>query len=417
MVVLWLCNVALPEIARKEKLLTHHFGGWLVSVAEDLSKEHNINLHICFPCAKDCSGILNSISYFAFNPKNDNTLLFAKKLIEIKPDVVHIWGTEDRHSYQMKEACKKCDILDKMIVSIQGLVSIYSLHYYSGLPNDIIRSWSFHDFLKRSNIAYSQKIFENKGKYEKSVLKETAYVIGRTDWDLACSKLINCGVNYYHCNETLRPSFYDSSWEPSNCERHSIFVSQCSYPIKGFHHMLSAMRLILDLFPDAHLYTTGKDLLHLSFIEKLKISSYQKYIIKLIKKNGLEKHITFLGSLNEIQMKERYLKSNVFISCSSIENSPNSVGEAMLLGVPTISSDVGGVKNLLLHEKEGFLYPWDEPYMIPFYVQKIFNNDDLAISISSSARNHALDTHNRKKNFDNLLKIYKEITSNREKAK
>lgn len=181
--------------------------------------------------------------------------------------------------------------------------------------------------------------------------------------------------------------------------------------------MLSAMRLILDLFPDAHLYTTGKDLLHLSFIEKLKISSYQKYIIKLIKKNGLGKHITFLGSLNEIQMKERYLKSNVFISCSSIENSPNSVGEAMLLGVPTISSDVGGVKNLLLHEKEGFLYPWDEPYMIPFYVQKIFYNDDLAISISSSARNHALDTHNRKKNFDNLLKIYKEITSNREKAK
>ena len=69
-------------------------------------------------------------------------------------------------------------------------------------------------------------------------------------------------------------------------------------------------------------------------------------------------------------MKERFLKSNVFVSPSTIENSPNSLGEAMLLGIPCISSDVGGVKNLLKHEEEGYVYQTDAPYMLAYYVKK-----------------------------------------------
>ena len=45
-------------------------------------------------------------------------------------------------------------------------------------------------------------------------------------------------------------------------------------------------------------------------------------------------------------MCDRYLKSNLFVCCSAIENSPNSLGEAQLLGMPYVASFVGGVPEI-----------------------------------------------------------------------
>ena len=82
----------------------------------------------------------------------------------------------------------------------------------------------------------------------------------------------------------------------------------------------------------------------------------------------------------------------------------------MLLGVPTISSDVGGVKNMLKHNEEGFIYPFDETYMLAHYIMKIFEDNKLAKTISKNAQKHALDTHNKDKNFETLMKIYEDIS-------
>lgn len=71
-------------------------------------------------------------------------------------------------------------------------------------------------------------------------------------------------------------------------------------------------------------------------------------------------------------MKERYLKSQVFVLPSSIENSPNSLGEAMLLGVPCIASDVGGVRCLMTHSVEGLIYPADDPRLLAYDICEMF---------------------------------------------
>ena len=105
-------------------------------------------------------------------------------------------------------------------------------------------------------------------------------------------------------------------------------------------------------------------------------------------------------------MCERYLKSHAFVCPSSIENSPNSLGEAMILGVPCVASDVGGVADLLKHREEGFVYQTDAPYMLAHYVSEIFANNELALDFSKKAREHAMNTHNQKKNMEDIIKIY-----------
>jgi glycosyltransferase involved in cell wall biosynthesis len=78
----------------------------------------------------------------------------------------------------------------------------------------------------------------------------------------------------------------------------------------------------------------------------------------------------------------------------------------MLLGVPTISSDVGGIKNMLTHEKEGFIYQADAPYMLAYYIKKLFEDKDLQLRLSKNAQNHAAQTHNSALNAERLVEIY-----------
>ena len=83
--------------------------------------------------------------------------------------------------------------------------------------------------------------------------------------------------------------------------------------------------------------------------------------------------VTFLGSLSGKQMKENYLKANVFVLPSTIENSPNSLGEAMLLGLPCAAADVGGVTDMLESGSEGIVFQGTAPYMLSDAIEKIFS--------------------------------------------
>lgn len=409
MKILWVCNIALPSVAEREGMPKSNFGGWLVGLSGDLTKQENVNLICTFPNKKTVSGNVDGYRYRSFDSdtaEND----FRQIISEEKPDIIHIFGTEFKHTLDCVNACESLGISDKVIINIQGLASVYAGHYFANLPYRAVKAKTLRDFLKNTNISKGAKLFAKRGKNEIEAVKKVSHIVGRTDWDKACTMWINPDAEYHFCNETLRSEFYRHKWSYDNCEKHSIFVSQCGYPIKGFHLVLEAMPMILSHYPDAKLYTTGKDLINIKCRDKLKLTYYQVYLRKLIKKYGLEDKVVFLGSLDEKSMCERYLKSNVFVSASSIENSPNSVGEAMVLGVPVVSSDVGGVKNMLEHNKEGFVYQADAPYMLAYYACELFGSGELAESFSKQAREHALQTHSREINADTMLEIYKKVS-------
>lgn len=408
MKILWLTNV--PTIKIKQEISGSNVttGGWLDGISEQLLKE-NVELFVLFPYNEICSGKIGNCSFKSFIEKGKNKQLFEKTINSFNPDVIHIFGTEYHHTLCMLQVCERMNLLNKTIVSIQGLKSRIARHYFANLPRCVTNSWTFRDIIKNDNIASQKRKFEKSGKEEIKALKIAKNVIGRTDWDKASCYLVNPNLNYYFCNETLRSGFYEAEWKFENCEKHSIFVSQSNYPIKGFHIVLQALTEVLKFYPDAKVYTTGKDFFNLDFKDKLKLNSYQKYIIKLIKKNKLQNHVVFKGFLNEEKMIDAYLNVNVFVSASSIENSPNSVGEAMLLGVPTISSDVGGVKNMLTHNEDGLIYPFDESYMLAYYICQIFENQEMQEKFSKNAKKHAKITHNQKINNEQLIKIYEEL--------
>ena len=414
--ILWFSNISLPEASKLLNQSVNPCGSWLVNTSSYLSEVKDVKLSIAFPTkySKEVKKIKgDKIDYYTFptitlkDVKSSNRNMEIKEIIDIvKPDVVHIFGTEYPHSLEIL----KCNNINKTVVSIQGLVSIYEKHYFASLPINILMRYTLRDFIKNDNIIMQRNKMKENGCCEVETLQLARYAIGRTTWDYASTKQINPMIKYNFCNEILREEFYQHVWDINKCEKFSIFISQATYPIKGLHFILEAMPLILKRFPNTKLYISGSDITKTDTLkEKLKKTSYAKYIIELIKKYNLADNIIFTGLLDEKQMCERYLKSNVFVCSSSIENSPNSLGEAMILGVPCVASDVGGISDMLVNNEEGFIYQPDASYMLAYYVCEIFGNEKLALRFSENAREHALKTHNREENTKMLTGIYNNI--------
>jgi glycosyltransferase involved in cell wall biosynthesis len=120
-----------------------------------------------------------------------------------------------------------------------------------------------------------------------------------------------------------------------------------------------------------------------------------------------------LGALNAQQMTEELAMSHVFISPSFIDNSPNAVSEAQLMGMPVISTYTGGVPSLIEEGQTGLFFQTADAPMLAARLREIFENDELTVRIGSRAREIAVKRHDPDmivkqvlSNYDAVLKYY-----------
>lgn len=419
--VLWVCNIMLPFIAESLGMEASNKEGWLSGLAGKLWDRHSkndIELGICFPVEAKKAGLkgkANGVRYFGFyeNVKKETEYEVSldsrmKEILEaFQPDVVHIFGTEFPHALACVKAFGRPE---RTLIGLQGVCAACAIHYLDGIPEEVRKGKTFRDRLKKDNLQQQQDKFHIRAGREEEALKNVNHVTGRTDMDKSFTREINSGGQYHFMNETLRSNFYHGKWSVHKCERHTILISQGDYPLKGFHYMLEALPLIQEKYPDVQVYVAGNRITgYRSLKDKLKISSYGVYLRRLMRENKLEERIVFMGMVDAGVMRDAMLHSHVFVSPSAMENSPNSVGEAMLLGVPVVSSDAGGVVNLLRDGRDGLLYPAGDVQSLADCVCRIFDDEELSKRLSKSAREHAALTHDPETNYRRLLEIYHEI--------
>lgn len=406
MKILWIVNIILPEVSKDLNLPKNSLGGWLIGLSSQLVIDPDIELHIATVDSKiKYSKKINNIHYHIL----DNSTKAWKNLKEkINPDVVHIHGTE----FDFGMSYMYANGSENVIFSIQGLLSVYERYYNYGITYyEIIKNITIRDILKRDNLFQAKRKFKKRGYIEKLYFKKSKYVLGRTDWDKAHAYNLNSNIKYYHSGEVLRNSFYNSrKWDYSNCEPYTIFLSQAGYPIKGLHQVIKAASILKKKFPKIKIKVAGKNIIDdSSFRNRISFNGYASYIKKLLVKNDLESNIEFLGFLSEEKILEQYLKANVFVCPSSIENSPNSLAEAQILGVPNISSFVGGVQCMVKHGVDGLLYRFEEIEMLAYYIDDIFSND----KIKNFYHEGILERHNPEKIKNELVSVYNKIILNK----
>ncbi len=421
MKVLWLCNIMLPVIAKKLGYEASNKEGWLsglVSTLIERQTENNISLAIAFPADKEldgCRGEVCGLQYYGFY---ENTAApecydagleerLEKILEDFKPDVIHCFGTEFPHTLAMAKIAGETN---KVLIGVQGLCTLCAEVYMADLPQTVQKSVTFRDLVRGDSLKKQQEKFVKRGEHEREAIKKVSHITGRTEWDKQNVLSWNPAANYYSMNETLRSDFYKDGWVKENCTPHRILLSQGDYPLKGLHYALLAMPRILEKYPDAELCVAGNPIVREKTLKgQLKVSAYGKYIQELIDKLGLQEKVHFLGKLNAAQMKEAYLKSGLFLCPSAVENSPNSLGEAMLLGMPCVAANVGGIPSLFTDGEDGILYTGGAEKLADA-VTGMWEEETQMLCYGKNARAHALKTHDKEKNYNRLLEIYRDMS-------
>ena len=411
MKVLWLCNNAPGVVRSALSGKQESQVNWLDHVLQDLL-DQGITLRILYR-GSGAPGQIDGRCSYAPVPETPAHIYrtelveeFRQQLRTFQPDVIHSWGVEYHHALAMVNAAEREGMLPHMAASIQGLCCRIAPHYTDGLPASALRSRTIRDIMRHDSILAQQKQYTQRGELEIEALRKLTHVIGRTDWDQANALNINPNITYHHCDETLRDVFYTDQWAYSRCRKHRIFASSCAYPVKGFHILLEALAIVRKEYPDAEVTVTGRPFDAADLKSRMRRNGYEKYLSCLVKRNKLENAVHFLGHLSAQDMKQAYLDANVFVLSSTMENSPNALGEAMLLGLPCVAAEVGGVSSLI-GSQEGILCAPVNPAAMAEGICRVFSMEDQAEAMGAAARNRARKTHDPEQNMKDLMDIYR----------
>lgn len=353
------------------------------------------------PKGKDIREVFTSDVYSIYNTV----------ISKLNPDIIHVHGTEINFG-QLQNFNNEIPI----VISIQGLLS-GCLKYNTAFvkPEEIRPFMSLKNILGQGGLYQADRMCK-KGieNYELDILTKGKYFFGRTNWDKSHIEFHNPKAHYFRGEELLRPVFYQNqgAWNYSKCDKHSIFMPSGFNPLKGMHIAVSAVALLKKYFPDVKLRIPGLpiEMLNRKGIKKFLIGEdFLRYVKHIITINGIENNIEFLPQLTGEQMVEQMLKSNVFLSCSTIDNSSNAVGEATMLGMPLVVTAVGGLTSFMHDEVNCLLSPSGDEFMIAHQIRRLFEDTDLVDNIAKGALQTALERHDIEKTGQQYVEAYNEI--------
>lgn len=415
--VLWVISQMLPEMTEHVGKKASNFGGWVRSMLAELKKEESLSLGVvsCDPSVEAIEHFRqDNVEYWILPIKGKNRDVSeddcARVLEQFHPDIVHIEGTEWSISKRFSEQKGTVNL-----VSLQGILNGYEPYQYGDLPiADLMFSWSIKKMIVGWTLFWRKRLlFDHRLAIEKATIENADNIMGRTVWDRAHSYRFNKTAHYYRCNRTLRHSFYTNQWQYEQCQKHAIFVGNGYSALKGGHFVIEAVKQLVDEYPDIQLVFAGEDpYLHKRTDFKKRIG-YSYYLRRLLDDPKLKGHITFVGEQSEKDMVNRLLNANVYVLPSLIENSPNTLGEAMIMGVPCVSAYTGGAGEMAIDEKEAFLYRAGDATMMAWQIKRVFDLKDNVMDMCQRAQEHARKTHDPQQNVKDLLFAYQQIVANR----
>ncbi len=392
-------------------------GGWIRSLSAELSKfEDNVLAQAFFSDENieefEKDGITNYPMYL--KPKNkirklydywklnseyseDYLLGLMYRVINtFKPDIIQIFGTESMFT----SLIGKTEI--PTVLYIQGVLNPIANAYYPYSMNSCtIKWWRFDkkEWIFNNGRLYRDKQLKKLAENEKQVYQRAQYVIGRTHFDYQVSRFYSPGSRYFHVNEMMREPFYEGRlWKRPQNDKYQIFSTLSNVTYKGFDVILKTAKLLKEQ----------------GVLYRWRIAGLTKEddVVALfehhtgIKSNTV--NVEYLGILDEENLKKELLSSNVLVHPSYIDNSPNSIGEAQLLGLPVIACYVGGVPSMIKSGVTGELIPANAPFELAYLIKKDIKHPFMH-HYSECAYKEAMKRHNKGAILKDMMGVYYEI--------
>lgn len=405
MKVLWFTNT--PSLAEEYFSNTLTSGGWIKSLEKKIQRKVELSLAFYhndkidsflyrgtnyYPIYKYSKGFLNKqkrklFGYSAFRKDLD---IYLEIINQVNPNIIHIHGTELPYGLIQEH------INVPVVISIQGNMNVYSYKYFDGIPRGGL-NWKLNSkfpFILSSYLIQFYR-FRKMAQIETQILKKTKYIIGRTNWDYNITRILAPESKYFIGNEILRDLFYNQTWLQKKSNVFNIFTTNGPSLYKGIETIIYSSYLLEKI----------------KFIHKWRVAGIDKND-KLITiackklKIKLPESISFLGRQNEKQVVTEIQKAHLYIMPSHIENSPNNLCEAQIIGIPIVSTYAGGVGSLIQDKEDGTLIQNGDPYALAGAIIDTKENYNNAVKMAKNAKVKALTRHNSNNIAADLVETY-----------
>ncbi|WP_282124597.1 glycosyltransferase family 4 protein [Algibacter mikhailovii] len=399
----------------------YYGAGWIDSLLMLMEKNNSIQLGISFFHEKDGGKVVRqNITYYPTykEPRKKNRLKtiwndwkgeiennniydsLALVVADFKPDIIQVFGTEGVYAGIQKYTDTP------VLVHIQGVLNPYYNTYFpinQSKWNFLLNPNYLVDNILGKGPSFSAKRFRKMAQREEEHFKHLKYVSGRTAWDHLVAKISNPDVEYFHVDEILRPIFYENEIAGAIRKKEDTLqlVSTISPTIyKGIDVILKTAKLLTDHTNIKFSWKViGLDASH----------PFTRHYEKSLKIFHKEVNVEFIGIRKSEAFINQLKQSDIFIHPSYIDNSPNSVCEAQILGLPVIACNVGGLSTLISDNETGFLVPSNGIYEIVNCIKNYRDNLSLFKRVGENAREVALKRHNKNKIIEELIDVYKKI--------
>lgn len=378
--------------------------GWISSLEEAIAKRDDVNLAMAFfhpssdgkqqvgnvtyyPMRRSQSPFSKVDRFFRISRQDRLELELCKRVVDdFKPDVIQLFGTESSFGLIARET--KIPV----VVHLQGLMGPYMNAW---VPPGC-RMW---DYARRGSwnpikIALGLRALafnRHAAMREREIMRSCKAFMGRTNWDRAFVSTYAPKARYYTCWEVLRPCFYEPvEWTPP-CR--PVFVSTISGPLyKGHDMVLKTARVLRESgLSDFEWRVYG--------VSEFRFAERKTGI------RSADVGVRPMGVATAEQLRDALLHASVYIHPSYIDNSPNSVCEAQVLGVPGVATNVGGIGSLFSRNRTDCLVPANDPTMAACRIREALRDPDHFIS----DRTACLARHDRSRICENLIGIYREL--------
>lgn len=413
MKILWFCNTpccALKKLTGNDNM----GGGWLNTLSTELSKTDSIELHISFYWSESIDSFVYDdihyhpiymkdsknkiarllkrlkITYFSLQDESNPLLNVVNK---VQPDLIHIHGTEENFGI-----ITKCNLNIPIVISIQGFLSSIYLKLFAGIPRlAALKNENFFTKISCNGAKYNEQSLKKRAQREIEILKNTKYLVGRTEFDKNCTLIANPNREYFKVGEIMRDEFFMSGWNKSSfSETFTITTTISNGLYKG-----------LDVIYDTANLLKGSNF---NFVWNIVGANETSDLVLLTEKytklHSKDINIRLLGRKNAKSIAEILKESDLYCQTSHIENSPNSTAEAMAIGMPIIASFVGGTSSMIENNKTGILVQDGDPYVLAGAILNMANNFDKAKELGGKARLYAIGNFTSQQVKNEILNTY-----------
>jgi glycosyltransferase involved in cell wall biosynthesis len=323
-----------------------HATSWLVELPGEFAKFRELEMHwitlrddvaepMAFPAQGGVFHVLPTTrSGRASSLYRQDLQTLHRCLAEIRPQVVHGWGTEDVYALAAVTSGYP------HLISMQGILSHYCLRNRMK-PRDY-----FQALLEVWCLQKAQRVTV-ESEWGRRILKKRRWS-GPID-------LVEYGV---------RRSFFEVPWTPDPENPAALFIGTL-HPRKGIEDLVKAFHGL-----PGKLQVIGKG--DSRYVEKLKTQA--------------PSHVEWLGELGVEQVQARMAKAWCLALPTRADTSPNVVKEARVVGLPVITTPAGGQTSYLEHAKDGLFVPCGRTDLLKKALKQLFTQFGLVLQMGHLGR-------------------------------